>query len=188
MYVYVCSSRGHWPLVKFLIEDHCIHMPWCISMGVEHSNSWVESHIWQQQSWGQRSSRGCLGIFTFLLKVFWLLYPLYCMGLGHNDTWVKSHMWHLQKWGQESSRGHLPFHFKGFKNDHFIHTIWCISMGVWQSNPWVESYLWTQGMWGHWSYRGHLGSLTYWFRFFWHPSVSTYFEVFVWDLDTMIHG
>ena len=31
---------------------------WCIVMGLGHNDPWVESHMWPQQTWGQRSSRG----------------------------------------------------------------------------------------------------------------------------------
>ena len=30
---------------------------WCIFMGLEYNNPWVESHTWPQQNLGQRSSR-----------------------------------------------------------------------------------------------------------------------------------
>ena len=53
MYVHsiVCSM--------FCKIDHCIHMyciHWCIPKGLGHNHSWVESHMWPQQKWGQRSS------------------------------------------------------------------------------------------------------------------------------------
>ena len=38
--------------------DHCIHIHWWIVMGLAHNDPWVESHMWPQQTWGQRSSRG----------------------------------------------------------------------------------------------------------------------------------
>ena len=46
MYVVICKI------------DHCIHIHWCIPMGLGHSDPWVESHMWPQQTWSQRSSRG----------------------------------------------------------------------------------------------------------------------------------
>ena len=51
MYVVICKI------------DHCIHIHWCIPMGLGymrlgHNDPWVESHMWPQQMWGQRSSRG----------------------------------------------------------------------------------------------------------------------------------
>ena len=44
--------------VVFCKIDHCIHIHWCIVMGLGHNDPWVESHMWPQQTWGQRSSRG----------------------------------------------------------------------------------------------------------------------------------
>ena len=68
------SSRGHWVidlLVKFLKSSHwhCIHILWCITMGVGHIDPWVESHTRHQHTWGQRSSKGHLGLLTFWLKL-----------------------------------------------------------------------------------------------------------------------
>ena len=51
MYVCVCMY------VVFCKIDHCIHVHWCIVMGLGHNDPWVESHMWPQQTWGQRSSR-----------------------------------------------------------------------------------------------------------------------------------
>ena len=44
--------------VVFCKIDHCIHIHWCIVMGLGHNDPWVELHMWPQQTWGQRSSRG----------------------------------------------------------------------------------------------------------------------------------
>ena len=52
MYVCMCIY------VVFCKIDHCIHIHWCIVMGLGHNDPWVESHMWPQQTWGQRSSRG----------------------------------------------------------------------------------------------------------------------------------
>ena len=46
MYVVICKI------------DHCIHIHWCIPMGLGHNDPWVESHMWPQQTLGQRSFRG----------------------------------------------------------------------------------------------------------------------------------
>ena len=45
MYVVICKI------------DHCIHIHWCIPMGLGHNDPWVESHMWPQQIRGQRTSR-----------------------------------------------------------------------------------------------------------------------------------
>ena len=44
--------------VVFCKIDHCIHIHWCIVMGLGHNDPWVETYMWPQQTWGQKSSRG----------------------------------------------------------------------------------------------------------------------------------
>ena len=49
MYVYVCGILQNWSLYPHtLMYCHGTWTQW----------SWVESHMWPQQTWGQRSSRG----------------------------------------------------------------------------------------------------------------------------------
>ena len=54
--------------VVFCKIDHCIHIHWCIVMGLGHNDPWVESHMWPQQTW----VKGHLGVndlwFKFLEK------------------------------------------------------------------------------------------------------------------------
>ena len=130
-YVYVCGN--------FCKIDHCVHIHWCIPMGFGHNDPWLESHLWPQQMWSQRSSRGQWPLVQVLAKKVPCIHILWCifMGLGHNDPWVESHMWPQQMWGQRSSRGQWPL-VQGF----FAKKV----------------------------------------------TVSTYFDVFSWDLDTMILG
>ena len=56
MYVVICKI------------DHCIHIHWCIPMGLGHDDPWVESHIRSQHMWGQRSSRGQWPLVQVLAK------------------------------------------------------------------------------------------------------------------------
>ena len=56
MYVVICKIH------------HCIHIHWCIPMGLGHNDPWVESHMWPQQMWGQRSSRGQWPLVQVLAK------------------------------------------------------------------------------------------------------------------------
>ena len=130
MCMYVCGN--------FCKIDHCICIHWCIPMGLGHNDSWVESHMWPQQMWGQRSSRGQWPLVQVLAKKVHYIHILWCifMGLGHNDPWVKSHMWPQQMWDQTSSRGQWPL---------------------------VQGFFFAKKV-----------------------TVSTYFDVFSWDLDTMI--
>ena len=53
--MYVCSMCMYVVISQI---DHCIHIHWCIVMGLGHNDPWVESHMWPQQTWGQRSCRG----------------------------------------------------------------------------------------------------------------------------------
>ena len=39
------SVLGQWPLVKFVKNSRCIHIPWFITMGVGHNDPWVELHV-----------------------------------------------------------------------------------------------------------------------------------------------
>ena len=62
MCMYVCGN--------FCKIDHCIHIHWCIPMGLGKNDPWVESHLWPQQMWGQRSSRGQWPLVQVLAKRF----------------------------------------------------------------------------------------------------------------------
>ena len=63
----VCSMYSMCMYVVIWKIDHCIHIHWCIVMGLGHNDPWVESHMWPQQTWGQRSCRGQWP----LVQVFW---------------------------------------------------------------------------------------------------------------------
>ena len=43
---------------SFLKKGHCIHIRWCLFLGLRHNDPWVGSHMWPQQTLGQRSSWG----------------------------------------------------------------------------------------------------------------------------------
>ena len=95
-------------LSSFFKKGHCIHILWCIFVGLGHNDPWVESHMWPQQMWGQRSSRGQQPPwFKFFCKKGHCIHILWCIfiGLGHNDPWIESHIRPQQMWGQRSSRG-----------------------------------------------------------------------------------
>ena len=96
---------------SFYKKGHCIHILWCIFMGLGHNDPLVESHMWPQQMWGQRSSRGQWPLwFMFFAKKGHCIHILWCifMGLGHNDPWVESHIRPQQMWGQRPSSGQWP--------------------------------------------------------------------------------
>ena len=108
--------------VVFCKIDHCIHIHWCIPMGLGHSDPWVESHMWPQQTW----VKGHLGVndlwFNFFEKKGHCIHILWClfMGLSHNDPWVESH--DLNRLGV---KGHLEVNDLKF-------------MGLGHNDPWVD--------------------------------------------------
>ena len=67
MYVVICKI------------DHCIHIQWCIPMGLGHNDPWVESHMWPQQTWGQRSSRGQWPLVQVFGKKGQCIHILWCI-------------------------------------------------------------------------------------------------------------
>ena len=73
MYVVICKI------------DQCIHIHWCIPMGLGYNDPWVKSHMWPQQMW----VKGHLGVsdlwFKFLQKGS--LYPHTLMYF--HGTWTQ---------------------------------------------------------------------------------------------------
>ena len=67
MYVVICKI------------DHCIHIHWFIPMGLGHNDPWVESHMWPQQMWGQRSSRGQWPLVQVFGKKGQCIHILWCI-------------------------------------------------------------------------------------------------------------
>ena len=97
MYVYV--------YVVFYKIDHCIHIHWCIVMGLGHNDPWVESHMWPQQTWGQRSSRGqwflvqvfgkkdqCIHILWCIFKSNITMIAKVCDRESRRDTWFENRL------------------------------------------------------------------------------------------------
>ena len=164
--------------------DHCIHIQWCIPIGLGHNDPWVESHMWPQQMWGQRSSRGQWPLVRFCKKIhcIHILWRI-LMGPGHSDPWVESHIRPQQIWGQRSSRGQWPlvqvFAKKVTVSTYFDVVSW---------DTMILGYSHTCDL-NRCGVKGHLGVNDLWFKFFAKKvTVSTYFDVFSWDLDTMILG
>ena len=95
---------------SFWGKGHCIHILWCIFVGLGHNDLWVELHMWPQQTWGQRSSWGQWPLVqVFEERVTVSTYcDVFLWDLRHNDPWVESHMWPQQTWGQRSSWGQWP--------------------------------------------------------------------------------
>ena len=91
--------------VVFCKIDHCIHMHWCIVMGLGHNDPWVESHMWPQQTWGQRSSRGqwplvqvfgkkgqCIHILWCIFKSNITMIAKVCDRESRRDTWFENRL------------------------------------------------------------------------------------------------
>ena len=86
MYVYVCMY------VVFCKIDHCIHIHWCIVMGLGHNDPWVESHMWPQQTWGQRSSRGQWPLVQVFGKKGQCIHILWCIFKSNILQWVQKNV------------------------------------------------------------------------------------------------
>ena len=102
VYVYVCSMCMY---VIFCKIDHCIHIHWCIVMGLGHNDPWVESHMWPQQTWSQRSSRGqwplvqvfgkkgqCIHILWCIFKSNITMIAKVCDCESRRDTWFENRL------------------------------------------------------------------------------------------------
>ena len=101
MYVCMCMCM----YVVFCKIDHCIHIHWCIVMGLGHNDPWVESHMWPQQTWGQRSSRGqwplvqvfgkkgqCIHILWCIFKSNITMIARVCDRESRRDTWFENRL------------------------------------------------------------------------------------------------
>ena len=113
-------------------------------MGLGYNDPWVESHVWPQQMWRQKSSRGQWPLSQVFEKKGHCIHILWCifMGLGHNGTLVESHMWPQQTLGQRSTRGQWPLvRFFFFLKSLYPHTL-TYFQGNWKqwSLGWVTHY------------------------------------------------
>ena len=78
--------------VVFCKIDHCIHIHWCIVMGLGHNDPWVESHMWPQQTWGQRSSRGHWPLVQIFAKKGQCIHILWCIFKSHILQWMQKNV------------------------------------------------------------------------------------------------
>ena len=118
MCMYVCGN--------FCKIDNCIHIHWRIPMGLGHNDPWAQSHMWLQQMWGQRSSRGQWPLVQVLAKRFTVStyfdvfsWDLDKMILGH------SHTCDLNRCGVKGHLGVNDLWFKFFlqKRSLYPHTL-----------------------------------------------------------------
>ena len=90
--------------------DHCMHIHWCIVMGLGHNDPWVESHMWPQQTWGQRSCRGqwpsvqvfgkkdqCIHILWCIFKSNITMIAKVCARESRRDSWFENRLV-LESW------------------------------------------------------------------------------------------
>ena len=96
----VCSMY-----VVFCKIDHCIHIHWCIVMGLGHNDPWIESHMWPQQTWGQRSFRDqwplvqvfgkkgqCIHILWYIFKSNITMIAKVCDRESRRDSWFENRL------------------------------------------------------------------------------------------------
>ena len=117
--------------VVFCKIDHCINIHWCIPMGLGHNDLWAESHMWPQQMWSQRSSRGQ----WLMIQVFWK--TGHCRPYSHTLTyfhgiWIRwsldgaTHV-ALTEVGSKVILGSLTFwghHFLWNRGHEFLKVSW----------------------------------------------------------------
>ena len=165
---------------KFLKKGHCIHILWCIFMGLEHNDPWVESHMWPQQTWCQMSSRGQWpSVQVFEKKKGHWLYPHtltyfhgtwinMILGLGPNFLLV-----HTCDLNRSGVKGHLRVILF---TKHLI---------KWKRIDGINS----RNLLGHTcdlnrsGVKGHLGVIDLLVKFWKIVTVSTFFHVLPWELD-----
>ena len=100
--MYVCSMCMYVVICQI---DHCILIHWCIVMGRGHNDPWVESHMWPQQTWGQRSCRGqwplvqvfgikdqCIHILWCILKSNITMIAKVCARESRRDSWFENRL------------------------------------------------------------------------------------------------
>ena len=109
-YVITHSVRSMCMYVVFCKIDHCIHIHWCIVMGLGHNDPWVESHMWPQQTWGQRSSRGQWPLVQVFGKKGQCIHILWCIFKSNILQWMQKNV--IAKAGKtRGSRTALVFFF-----------------------------------------------------------------------------
>ena len=62
--------------LSFWKKGYRIHILWCIFTGIRNNDPWVESHMWPQQTWGQRSSRASDLWFKFYFLILFFFFFL----------------------------------------------------------------------------------------------------------------
>ena len=99
--------------VVFCKIDHCIHIHWCIVMGLGHNDPWVELHMWPQQTWGQRSSRGQWPLVQVFGKKGQCIHILWCIFKSNILQWMQKNV--IAKAGET----------RGSRTALFMYTAYC---------------------------------------------------------------
>ena len=166
---------------SFWKKGHCICILWCIFMGRRYNDPWVESYMWRQQTWGQRSSRGQWPLVQVFGKKGQCIHILWCIFKSikyYNDCksmWSRKQARHVVRelhcWKKKRVTESTYFDIFSWDFDTMIlgRGTQVTSTEVWgQRSSWVIDLL---------------------VKFFWKiVTVSTYFDVLPWELDTMIPG
>ena len=122
--LYVCSICMYVVICKI---DHCMHIHWCIVMGLGHNDPWVESHMWPQQTWGQRSCRGQWPLVHVFGKKDQCIHKLWCI--------FKSNITMIAKVCARESRRDLWFEnrlvLQGIKIFFFLFLIKILFFRIW---------------------------------------------------------
>ena len=126
------------PLVWTLFR--CTHSDvlWCISMGFRHADPWVESHMWPQQQWGQRSPWGHWYFWKMVISIMY--FDVFPWDL---DTMIllQSHTFDFNKSGFKCHLKVIDLLLKFWKSGKCPH-IGCTFTRLGYNDPWVELYMW----------------------------------------------
>ena len=98
MYVYLCGILQNWSLYPHTLM-------YCHGTWTQWSLAWIESHMWPQQTWGQRSSRGqwplvqvfgkkgqCIHILWCIFKSNITMIAKVCDRESRRDTWFENRL------------------------------------------------------------------------------------------------
>ena len=131
--------------VAFCNIDHCIHIHWCIVMGLGHNDPWIESHMWPQQTWGQRSSRGqrplvqvfgkkgqCIHILWCIFKSNITMIAKVCDRESRRDTWFENGLVFLNYW--------IAIRGWWINYDWFVYICSPLGMSYWW--VWMHTWVW----------------------------------------------
>ena len=78
----------------FAKKGHCIHIVWCVFVGLGPRDPQVEPHMWPQQTWGQRSCWGQWPLvatyFYVFLNLIFIMIAKVCDRESRRDSWFEN--------------------------------------------------------------------------------------------------